>query len=384
MTRRRFIGAAGAVVGAAATGFTLPPLAGRADAAKLGLSRRLYVAVPGYGDNVTQGGVGVLVYDIDNGYQFVKRIPTPFVPEGDAAEQVTGIEASAALHRLYVATTERLVCFDLLTDQMLWNNELVGGCDRQSMTPDFVPPPGGSMQMYSPSFRLGYWNVVDPISGATLKQVTVTTRGAHNTLVGADGRRVYMASLNDPILHVVDTATNTEVLRVGPFTAAIRPFTVNRAGTLCYTNVNNFLGFGIGDLNTGQVLYQIPVQGFPLGQAPRHGTRCHGIGITPDGTELWLSDGPNHLMHIFDNTVFPPTQKGFVQLRSDPGWISFSIDGTLAYASTGEVFDIRTKQRVAALFDEVGRVVQSEKLLEVDFYGNPSRPLIAGDQFGIG
>jgi hypothetical protein len=315
------------------------------------------------------------VYNIDNGYKFVKRIPTPFVPEGAAPEPVTGIEACAETGLLYVCTDKRMACIDLLTDKMLWNKELVGGCDRQSLSPD-----GGTL--YSPSFRLDYWNVVDAISGSTLAQVSVTPRGAHNTLYGADGRRVYLASLSDPNLHVVDPATRKEVLTVGPFTASIRPFTVNAAGTLCYVNVNNFLGFGIGDLRTGKVLYEIAVQGFPTDVRPaRHGTRCHGIGLTLDGTELWVCDGPNRAMHIFDNTVWPPTQQESIFLRDEPGWISFSCDGTLAYPSTGEVFDTRTKQKLASLQDEVGRAVGSEKLLEIEFRGET--PIRAADQFGI-
>ena len=69
-------------------------------------------------------------------------------------------------------------------------------------------------------------------------------------------------------------------------------------------------------------------------------------------------------------------------MRDQPGWISFSIDGTHAYPSTGEVFDTRSKKRVAALQDEARREVGSEKLLEVVFDG--SRPVRAGDQFGLG
>jgi hypothetical protein len=78
----------------------------------------------------------------------------------------------------------------------------------------------------------------------------------------------------------------------------------------------------------------------------------------------------------------PPTQLTSVQLRDQPGWISFGIDGTYAYPSTGEVIETKTKKIVAALEDEQGRAVQSEKLLEIIFSDN--RPIKAGDQFGIG
>src|ERR1035437_10260123 len=40
----------------------------------------LYVASPGTRNYVEYGGVGILVFDIDKGYRFVRRIPTWNVP----------------------------------------------------------------------------------------------------------------------------------------------------------------------------------------------------------------------------------------------------------------------------------------------------------------
>jgi hypothetical protein len=69
-------------------------------------------------------------------------------------------------------------------------------------------------------------------------------------------------------------------------------------------------------------------------------------------------------------------------LRDEPGWVTFGIDGTFAYPSTGEVVDVETRNIVAQLRDEKGAEVQSEKMLQIIFAGN--QPMIAGDQFGIG
>ncbi len=98
--------------------------------------RLLYVAVPGVRNYVEYGGIGVLVYDIGNGYRFVKRIPTWDVPVGQQPENVKGVAASARTGRLYVSTIKRLGCIDLLTDRMLWSKELEGGCDRMAIAPD--------------------------------------------------------------------------------------------------------------------------------------------------------------------------------------------------------------------------------------------------------
>lgn len=40
----------------------------------------LYVASPGTRNYVEYGGAGILVFDIDNGYKFVRRIPTWTLP----------------------------------------------------------------------------------------------------------------------------------------------------------------------------------------------------------------------------------------------------------------------------------------------------------------
>ena len=75
------------------------PLPGRSRSrCLLRRSRRaafLYVAVPGAGNETEYRGVGILVYDIDNGHKFVKRIPTWPVTAGQQPELVRGIAASA-------------------------------------------------------------------------------------------------------------------------------------------------------------------------------------------------------------------------------------------------------------------------------------------------
>src|ERR1041384_8187794 len=61
----------------------------------------LYVANPGTRNYVEYGGVGITVFDIDNGYKFVRRIPTRDVSTGKAPENVKGIAASARTGRVY-------------------------------------------------------------------------------------------------------------------------------------------------------------------------------------------------------------------------------------------------------------------------------------------
>jgi DNA-binding beta-propeller fold protein YncE len=242
-----------------------------------------------------------------------------------------------------------------------------------------ISPDGKTL--FEPTLEKDDWHVVDAMSGDLIGSIPARS-GAHNTIYGPDGKEVYLAGLHSPMLSVADPRTRSIIRTVGPFSAPVRPFTVNGSQTLCFVNVDDLLGFEIGDLRTGKRLCRVEVQGYDRGPVKRHGCPSHGIGLRPDETEIWLSDGANQCVHIFDATVMPPKQVTSIKLREQPGWVTFSIDGRYAYPSTGEVIDTRTKRIAATLADETGRPVHSEKLLEIDFAdGKPDR---AGNQFGIG
>ncbi len=197
-----------------------------------------------------------------------------------------------------------------------------------------------------------------------------------------DGAYAYLAGIKSPVLSVADTKTNNVVRTVGPFFNFIRPFTVNGASTLVFVNTNGLLGFEVGDLHTGKKLHHVEVEGYKQGPVKRHGCPSHGIALTHDEKELWLADGANNCLHVFDATVMPPKQTVTIPLRDFPGWVSFSIDGKYCYSSTGEIIDASTKKVVATLQDETGRQVQSEKIL--DLMISNGKVTQAGNQFGVG
>jgi hypothetical protein len=336
--------------------------------------RLLYVAEPGIRNYLEYGGHGILVFDIDHGHKFVKRIKTAGLNEKGEPLNVKGVCASVALKRIYISTTRTLTSVDLVSEKILWERSYPGGCDRMSISPD-------GRVIYLPSLEGPHWHVVDAGSGDIIAKI-VPNSGAHNTVYGSDGKRAYLAGLRSPLLTVADTATHTALKTVGPFSSFIRPFTVNGSQTLCFVNVNDLLGFEVGDLTTGKMLHRIEVSGFEKGPTKRHGCPSHGVGLTPDEKEVWLTDAHNSRLHIFDATVMPPKQVANIELRDQPGWITFTLDGRYAYPSTGDVIEVASRKIITGLKDEKGADVQSEKLLEIDFAGD--QPIRIGDQFGVG
>jgi DNA-binding beta-propeller fold protein YncE len=235
--------------------------------------------------------------------------------------------------------------------------------------------------LYVPQLEGPLWHVVDAATGNVMANVE-TKSGSHNTIYSADGSHVYLAGLKSPLLSVADPRTHTVASTVGPFSNVIRPFTVNGANTLVFVNINGLLGFEVGDVKTGKKLYRVEVEGYKQGPVKRHGCPSHGIALTPDEKELWVADCANGAIHIFDSTVMPPRQVTTVKARDCVGWVSFSLDGRSAYSSTGEIIDVATRKIVAALQDETGRQVQSEKQLELTI--DNGKVVRAGDQFGVG
>ena len=345
-----------------------------AQAQDAAVRRLLYVATPGVRNYLEYGGHGVLVFDIDAGHKFVKRIPSAGLDEAGKPINVKGVCASVATKRLFVSTIKTLMSIDLTTEKLLWERAYEGGCDRMAIAPD-------GRWLYVPSFEKDHWHVVDGLTGDIVAKIEPKS-GAHNTVCGLDGRHVYLAGLKSPLLTVADTASHTAARTVGPFSASIRPFTVNGRQTLCFVCINELLGFEVGDIVTGQKLHRVEVAGFQQGPVKRHGCPSHGIGLTPDEKEIWVCDAFNQQMHVFDVTTLPPKQVATLKVKDEPGWITFSLDGKLAYPSTGDVFDVASRKIVASLKDETGAAVQSEKMLEIDWRGN--EPTRAGDQFGVG
>jgi DNA-binding beta-propeller fold protein YncE len=337
--------------------------------------RLLYVAVPGAGSETEYSGVGILVFDIDNGHKFVKRIPTWPVTAGQQPELVRGIAASATSKRLYISTVKRLAAFDLVTEKIVWEKTYDGTCcDRLALSPD------GST-IYAPAFGAPKWYVIDAASGSLV--TTIATMGwPRQAIFARDGSLVFLTAWESPVLSVVDTRTRTPIREVGPFTSFLCPFTINAKASQVLANVDGLVGFEVGDLQTGLILDRVVVEGYQMDLVEKFECPSHGIGLTPDERELWVADGVDNRLHVFDATTYPPVAATTVEVRAQPRWVTFGIDGRYAYPSSGDVIDRESKKVVATLEDERGLFVHSERMLEIQFAGRD--PIRVGNQSATG
>jgi DNA-binding beta-propeller fold protein YncE len=327
----------------------------------------LYVALPDSLASDPDPSVRVLVFDIANAHRFVKRIPLWPAAGGGEAETIRGTAASARTGRFYISTTKRLAAIDLKTDKIVWERSYDSHCcDRFAVSPD-------GQTIYAPAFGSPKWYVVSAASGE-LRATVAVTGWPRDTIYSRDGRYAYLAAWESPILSVSDASSRDVVKTVGPFSGFLCPFTLNAKGTLAFANVDGLVGFEVGDLQTGLILDSVAVEGVDKAMAAAFECPSHGIAFTPDERELWVADGVQNRLQLFDATTYPPTPLTGIELPAQPRWITFSIDGRYAYPSTGDVVDVKARKIVGALEDDLGVRVRSENLIEIDFAeGQPVR-----------
>lgn len=319
------------------------------------------------------------VYDIDDNHRRVKSLRLP-----GGIERIWGAVAHAQSRRLYISYHGRdaqrrfetgLLAYDLVTEEIVWKKLYEPFVDSPAVTPD-----GKTIYLSSgeATDRGDFWFVLDAENGAVKDKIYVH-QGAHNTIVGLSGERVYMGSVRYPYLAVADTATNEVVQEVGPFSAGVRPFTVNGKETLAFVTVNQHLGFEVGDITTGKVLYTVGVPGFP--EAKWKGelhVQSHGIALSPDETEVWVVDGLNKRIHVFDVTGLPARAPRYKESVATPGkspWVAFSRDGRFVYEALGHVIDAKTRQFVA-------KTAAAKVRIQIDFLdGVPAEAYV---RYGLG
>ncbi len=312
---------------------------------------------------------GILVFDIDDGHKFVKRIEVPIFKEG-----LRGFTGHGKNHCVYYSTTNRrLGCFDVLAEKVVWEKLYDAGCDRSSITPD-------GKKIYVPT---GWWYpaedagllVVNAEDGELIKRIVVGP-GAHNSITSLDGRFVFLGTTT--MLTVFDTRNEKMIRQIKDVgERGVFPYTVNSRNSIAYVCLGNHVGFDVVNLETGKILHRV----FAGEEKIKH--RTHGAGLTPDERELWISDQKGKKLFTFDATKMPPTPTGHVNLsQGGHGWVCFSLDGKYAYSHAPDIFDRKTKKLVGTFKDKSGTPVSSSKFIEIHFRGDSVVRM--ANEFGLG
>jgi DNA-binding beta-propeller fold protein YncE len=331
---------------------------------------------------VLSGG-SLYVYAIDQGNRLVQTIGLPQLIGG-----AHGIVASPRTETLYISYGNQspaggsMLAYDLRHGRVVWQRHYAVGIDSMAISPDgrriYMPAGEGSND--------GTWRIIDAQTGESTGAVIHAGSGAHNTIIGADGKSIYLGGVNYPYLDVASTSTNMVTRQLGPLNGpGVRPFTINRSQTLAFTTARSFLGFQVSSIQSGKVLFTVPVPGFSFDAKAFGRTPDHGISLSPNERELYLIDTPNGYVHVFDVGGLPataPRDVANIKLKHPPpndGWLQHSRSGRYVYVGrAGDVIDTRTRKVVAFLPPLQG----SADFLEIDWRNG--RPVATTSRSGVG
>ncbi len=337
---------------------------------------------------------GMDVYDIDHNFSLVEHVSLPTSAGG------RGLAVSLPTHMLYIAygsdssSGGSQLAYDLATGKIIWTKYYEHGIDSMAITPDgkTIYMPAGENSGSS------LWYVEDAATGSDLQTIQ-TDQDPHDTVVSVNGSHVYMGPRNmnntPTYLYVADTKTNQITQKVGPFLEGVRPFTINRAETLVYASTTGFLGFQVGSITTGKILYTIPIRGFTC---PSNGASdpSHGVSLSPDEKELYVIDSSCSYVHVFDVGGLPdvtPKQIADIKLMHavsgyespcgydclKDGWLQHSTDGRFVFVGdSGDVIDTATGKPVAF----IPSLANTRKMLEIDWQN--AVPIATSQRQGLG
>lgn len=323
------------------------------------------------------------VYSIDHGNSLVQTVSLPWI-----GTSIHGVVASPRTGRLYVAYGQQkppggsLLAYDLRTGRALWHRTYSFGIDSMAISPNgrWIYMPAGE------GTRDGEWRIIAAADGAPSNRSIAGPIGAHNTIMGKGGQYLYLGGVDFPYLEVASTATNRVVRKIGPLNGpGVRPFTINGSQTLAFTTARSFLGFQVGSIRTGKVLYTVPVPGFSFNPAKFGRTPDHGIALSPNERRLYLIDTPNGYVHVFDVQGLPGSRPSLVaniklaHAPPDDGWLQTSRNGRYLYVGrSGDVIDTRTN-KIVAYRPAIG---DTADFLEIDW--RHGRPVATTNRYGIG
>jgi hypothetical protein len=319
----------------------------------------------------------IYVYDIDNRFALAKHINVP------THAGVRGAVASAITGRLYVsygsdALGGWMLAYDLRHDVVLWQQHYSFGIDSPSVTPDgkWIYMPDGELS------NNGFWELLDASTGGFLGSIKSNGLGPHNTVVPPKGAHVYMGPRFSNYLAEASTSSNKVLKEIGPVLQGVRPFVINGPETFAFITTTRYLGFQVGNITTGKIIYTVPVRGFRTlgGQSS---ALTHGISLSPTGKELYLIDSVNNYVHVFDVTPLPgasPRQIADIRLRGTlygvkpncaydclrEGWLHHSGDGRYVFVGdAGDVISTASRSSIAML----PAMTDSRVEIEIDFQG---------------
>ena len=270
-----------------------------------------------------------------------------------------GLVASPDRRTLYVSVegTDELIAVDTATGQVKARAKVGRAPNEVSITPD-------GRKVFVPLRNEAAVEVVDTTSMKVIDRMKAPA-WPHNTYVSANGKHLYLGTMMGSRITIYDTATHRQLAEIAPGNW-VRPIALCRDEALAYVALSALHGFAVIDLKQGKTIRRVELPALPPGtEWPPYQTLTHGLALTPDERELYVTSMAGKAIYAFSVPALNQVAK--IDVGRYPNWISISPDGRQVWVSnqlddTVSAIDTRTKRVLATI--PVGH--EPKRLLAVD------------------
>src|SRR5262245_24027438 len=256
-----------------------------------------------------------------------------------------GAAVSADGRRLFcsVESDHTLLVIDTARDRVVKSIKLTGLPNQCAVTPDGkwvgVPIRGGDSV-----------DLVEVARGKVVKNLPIKT--PHNCYNAQRNDHVWVTSMGDHKVNLIDLKTLKYLAEI-PVGGIPRPLAVTRDEKTLYCQLSDLHGFVVADVPGRKVIAKVELPPLPPDvKFPVPNTPSHGLALTPDEKELWVTSCGTDTVYIYDTAGKKIVGK--VSTGKGPTWLTFSPDGR--YCCVSNVLSDDVSIIDAARRQEVARV----------------------------
>ena len=256
---------------------------------------------------------------------------------------VHGVCAPADGRRLFttIESEKNLKIIDTATDEITAGIPLTGTPNQCASTPDghYVDVP----------IRDG--NSVDIVDIEQKKVVKVLpVHVPHNGYDANDNQRIYVSSMGDHEIDLIDLQKMDYIAKI-PVGGIPRPYVVSDDEKTIYSALTDFHGFVIASIPERKVIERVALPPAPPAACVLEPhTPTHGLALTPDGRELWVTSLGDSGVYVYDVTTKKISSE--IPTGKCPNWITVTPDGRYVAVSNSDsddcsIIDETTRREVA-------------------------------------
>ena len=268
-------------------------------------------------------------------------------------ERIHGVALQPDGKRLFatVESDHTLRIIDTATRQMVGTVKVSGRPNQIAVTPDgkyvVVPIRDGDKV-----------DIVDVAKQAVVKSLPI--KEPHNALSTGSNRYIFVSSMASHEINIVDL-DKMEFSAVIPVGGRPRPYVVAPDGKTMFVAIADLHGFVVVNIPDKKVLQRVEM---PAEHPTPHplkyesaDTRTHGLALTPDGDELWVSSLLDDCVYIYD--VKAQKFVGKVPTGAGPNWLAFTPDGRYLCVSNADsddvsIIDVKSRRELTRI--KLGKV----------------------------